>query len=82
METRNEWMKSNGQSRGIVSATRGLIGSVWNGVQGLHETKLQRTKAISVTPYDWVTIDDSRKMAELEHWRSLAYANNFRYQIR
>jgi len=48
----------------------------------LHETKLQRTKAISVTPYDWVTIDDSRKMAELEHWRSLAYANNSRYQIR
>jgi len=37
---------------------------------------------ISVTPYDWVTIDDSRKMAELEHWRSLAYANNSRYQIR
>ena len=82
METRNEWMKNTGRSGGIVSATRSLIGSVWNGVQGLRETKLQRTKAISVTPYDWVAIDGSLKMAGLEHWRSLAYANNSRYQIR
>ena len=48
----------------------------------MRETKLQRTKAISVTPYDWVAIDGSLKMAGLEQWRSLAYANNSRYQIR
>ena len=82
METRNECVKSTGGSRGIVSATRGFIGFVWNGVQGVHETKLPRTKTTSVTPHNWVTVDDSQVMAELEHWRSQAYANNSRYQIR
>ena len=82
METCNEGMKSVGRSRGILSVTRGFIGFVWNGVQGLHETRLPGTKAMSVTPHNWVTVDHSQVMAEMEHWRSQAYANNSRYQIR
>ena len=81
-ETRNECVKSTGGNRGIVSATRGFIGFVWNGMQGVRETKLLSTKATSVTPHNWVTVDGSQMMAELEHWRSQAYANNSRYQIR
>jgi len=82
MESQNDCVKSAGGSRGIVSATRGFIGFVWNGVQGLHETNLQPTKATSITSYNWVTTDDSRMIAELERWRSQAYASNSRYQVR
>ena len=82
METCNDGMKSVGTRRGILSVTQGFIGFVRNGVQGLHETRLPRTKATSVTPHNWVTFDHSQVMAELEHWRSQAYANNSRYQIR
>jgi len=79
METCNEGMKSVDRSRGILSITRDFIGFVLNGV---HETKLHRTKATAVTPNNWITTDSSPMTTEIERWRSQAYANNSRYQIR